>query len=241
MILSDVGMLAVESNRTRVYLQQMVKQKLLPAMVLLMEGSVKKNPETIAIERKRFADKTHEVEGEIFDLNLSVREYLEANSIPFQLLLGLDPNHADIIHAVTNCQPSILIYSGPGGAILRHDILSTGKQFLHVHPGFLPDYKGSTTIYYSLIKDNLCGASAFFMTEKIDNGSIILREIYPPPADRTTIDLWYDSYIRSDLLLKILKDYVNSGKIKTEPQPVVGSEIYFIIHPVLKHIAILSI
>lgn len=239
MILSDIGMLAVESNRTRLYLQQMVKYQLLPSMVLLMEDPTKKTPEGVAAERVQHRQAVlHGEDG--FDLTLSVRDYLEMNNIPYQVLPWLDPNNAEVVRAVGNCQASILIYSGPGGAILRQEILLVGKKFLHVHPGFLPGFGGSTTIYYSLLKENICGASAFFLTDKIDAGPIIRREVYPPPADRTTIDLWYDPFIRSDLLMKVLKDYVENGKMEPRPQPEGGGETYFIIHPVLKHIAILS-
>jgi methionyl-tRNA formyltransferase len=239
MILTDVGMLAVESNRTRLYLQQMVINQLLPAVVLLMEDPALKTPEGVAIERIQHQQETHHNQGGDFDLTLSVRNYLDENRIPYQVLPWLDPNNAGVINAVTNSQPSILIYSGPGGAILRRDILSTGKHFLHIHPGFLPGFGGSTTIYYSLIKENLCGASALFLTDKIDAGPIIRREVYPPPADRTTIDLWYDPFIRSDLLVKVLMDYVSTGEMEAQPQPQSDGEVYFIIHPLLKHIAIL--
>lgn len=239
MILSDVGMLAAESNRTRLYLQQMVRHQLFPAMVILMEDSTQKTPEGLAVERMGQQNELYS-NGEEFDLSISIRDYLDANSIPYQILPWLDPNNSEVIRAVADCSPSILIYSGPGGAILRHNILSTGKQFLHIHPGYLPGFGGSTTIYYSLIKENLCGVSAFFLTDKIDAGPIIRRDVYPPPADRTTIDLWYDPFIRSDLLVKVLKDYVKTGEMETKPQPKGGGETYFIIHPVLKHIAILS-
>ena len=44
------------------------------------------------------------------------------------------------------------------------DSLNIEKKFLHVHGGYLPDYKGSTTNYYSLINENTIGASAIFLT-----------------------------------------------------------------------------
>ncbi len=239
MILPDIGMLAVESNRTRLYLQQMVKYQLLPSVVLLMEDLTKKTPESVAVEHGLHQPTALRGEDD-FSLTISVRNYLEINNIPYQVLPWIDPNNPEIIQAVAECPASILIYSGPGGAILRRGILSIGKKFLHVHPGYLPGFGGSTTIYYSLLKENDCGASAFFMTDTIDAGPIIRREVYPPPADRTTIDLWYDPFIRSDLLIKVLKDYVKNGNMESRSQPENGGETYFIIHPVLKHIAILS-
>ena len=49
--------------------------------------------------------------------------------------------------------PEIIIYSGYGGVILKEKVLSQGKKFLHVHGGFLPQYKGSTTNYYSILNE----------------------------------------------------------------------------------------
>lgn len=240
MIMPDVGMLAAVSNRTKLYLHQMVKNKLLPAFVLLMEDPSQQTPEGRAIERlyPKQGDIRHQ--EDVFDLDIPVRDYLDSEGIPYQVLSSLDPNNPEVVRAVADCPQAILIYSGPGGAILRKDILSTGKRFLHIHPGYLPGFGGSTTIYYSLLKENTCGASAFFLTDKIDEGPIIRREIYPPPEDRTTIDLWYDPYIRSDLLMKILIDYVRTGRMEAQPQLKNDGDIFFIIHPVLKHIAILS-
>ena len=45
--------------------------------------------------------------------------------------------------------------------ILRK-ILSLEKYYLHIHGGPLPQYRGSTTKYYSLLKSNTVGASAIF-------------------------------------------------------------------------------
>ena len=43
------------------------------------------------------------------------------------------------------------IYSGLPGQILPTELLSDKKRILHCHPGKLPNYRGSTTIYYSIL------------------------------------------------------------------------------------------
>ena len=64
--------------------------------------------------------------------------------------------------------------------LLKEKILDTGKKFLHIHGGYLPDYKGSTTNYYSLINENTIGASAIFLTLLMYNGlkSLALFMLY---------------------------------------------------------------
>jgi methionyl-tRNA formyltransferase len=109
-----------------------------------------------------------------------------------------------------------------------------------VHGGYLPDYKGSTTNYYSLIVENTLGASAIFLSEEIDSGPVLLRREFPPPANRQAIDHIYDSGARAKVLVETLKNYMKCGGWEFELPANIGGETYYIIHPVLKHIAILD-
>ena len=59
-----------------------------------------------------------------------------------------------------NCE--VIIYSGYGGGIIGKRLLGIDKKFLHVHGGYLPDYPGSTTNYFSILKEDKVGASAIF-------------------------------------------------------------------------------
>ena len=46
----------------------------------------------------------------------------------------------------------VSLYPGKKGVIKDQSLLKK-KFFLHSHSGKLPEYKGSTTIYYSLLKE----------------------------------------------------------------------------------------
>jgi methionyl-tRNA formyltransferase len=239
MILQDVGMLAVSSNRTKFYLQQMARFRLLPAYVVLMEVNTLQTPEMVAAQRSRAARKRTQ-NFHSLNMGISVAQLLVMHGIPHSRIPTVDPNSQAVIDAVKDCSPSIIIYSGPGGAILRPPILETGKRFLHVHPGYLPDYRGSTTLYYSLLKEGNFGATALFLDHQIDTGAIIRRMKYPAPEDREGIDLYFDPYIRSQLLVEVLKEYAEKGTLEVQAQDAGIGDTYFIIHPVLKHIAILG-
>jgi methionyl-tRNA formyltransferase len=165
---------------------------------------------------------------------------IHAAEIPVTLIGVRDVNAGVVVSAVKESPVDIIVYSGPGGAILREEILNAGKKFLHIHPGILPRYRGSTTVYYSLIEEGACGATALFLDKKIDSGPILADRVYPPPDDRETIDHGYDPFIRSDLLQSVLRAYVQTGEFKPRAQPVGEGEAYFIMHPALRHIAILS-
>ena len=164
---------------------------------------------------------------------------LEKSSIEFEQLETTKIHDPAVIASICDRPESTFIYSGYGGIILRKELFLTGKKFLHVHGGYLPNYKGSTTNYYSLIVDNCIGASSIFLNEVIDSGPMLRRNTFPPPEDRVQIDHKYDSAARAKVLIETLQEYQNSGEFQCKEDLEKG-ETYFIIHPILKHIAILA-
>jgi len=108
-----------------------------------------------------------------------------------------------------------------------------------VHPGILPRFRGSTTVYSSLIKEGEVGASAFFMDREIDNGPLIMQRDFPAFENPQAIDCFYDSFMRSQLLKEVLELYLESGGFATQEQSKSEeAESYYVIHPILKSIAI---
>ncbi len=125
----------------------------------------------------------------------------------------------------------IYIFCGNGGEIVNKNILKK-TRFLHVHPGKLPEYRGSTTIYYSLLKESICYATAFFLDSKIDTGDII-KEMSFEILD-VDFDYLYDPFIRTYLLINIL----TLKNFNTRKQKRDNKKEYYIIHPVLKKLAL---
>ena len=74
--------------------------------------------------------------------------------------------------------------------------------------------------------------------EKLDTGDIIFQKNFPKPENEFIDDV-YDSHIRSETLLEVIKNNLIGNNI-LKKQNYSEGENYFIIHPVLKHIAILS-
>lgn len=56
------------------------------------------------------------------------------------------------------------------------NLIKSNKNILHIHPGFLPEYKGYDCSLYSLYNNNKLGVSSFFMNKDLDSGKIIMRE-----------------------------------------------------------------
>ena len=246
MSLNDIGMIAGDTSRSRAYLQALARNDLLPNYVLVLEstsdqslpGQLRKSQSSHESEQ---VDETEECWSEAhFDSAQSIRITLDELDIPHEISTSKDINDPSVVEVIRRRAESVFIYSGFGGVLLRKGVLSTGKHFLHVHGGHLPNYKGSTTNYYSLIVEGTLGASAIFMSEEIDSGPVLLKRKFPPPENRQAIDHIYDSGARAKVLIETLKNYLKHGEWKFELPDNTGGETYYIIHPVLKHIAILD-
>ncbi len=250
MRIENLGMLIASSPRAKAYVQLLIRNKLFPSHVIIMDdGSGRLGPGQLAddhaIARRDSDTKASQVADsgvveKYFDPHEPVVETLERAAISYSICPSTDVNSDTVIKTVLNRPERYFIYSGIGGVILRDGILNTGKRFLHVHPGRVPDFRGSTTLYYSILEEDRCGASAFFFDRNIDTGDLIMIKEYSRPDDGTLIDYIYDPYVRADLLIEAVRRYADTGSFGEKKQESHDGETYYIIHPVLKHIAILS-
>jgi methionyl-tRNA formyltransferase len=226
--LPDVAMVAADTSRTRVYLAALIKNGLLPSFVLLLEnreeellpGQVLANGPATAVS--------------------DLQEMLVTACIPFSRASSKDVNDPLVVKEICERPELVFIYSGFGGVLVGKQVLATGKRFLHVHGGYLPDFKGSTTNYFSLLAENTMGASAIFLSAQIDSGPVIHRKKFPPPDERKQIDHVVDSQVRADVLIETLQEFQSTGEWRFDLEENNGGETYYVIHPVLKHIAILA-
>ena len=224
MVLDDIAMVAADTSRTLHYFKKLIDNNLLPNYVLLLLNS---DAEMMPGQK---AINTHN----------RLLQLLDKAGIRYGISQNKDINSTEVIAEIENRQESIFIFSGFGGVLLREKILATGKKFLHVHGGYLPDYKGSTTNYFSLIAENTIGASSIFLTKDIDCGPVLLRRKFNPPPQRNEIDHTYDSEVRANVLVETLQGYIANGCFNFELETNTGGDIFYIIHPVLKHLAILG-
>lgn len=151
-------------------------------------------------------------------------------------------NDAEVIEVIRDTKAGLAIYSGFGGEIVSTAALEAGPRLLHMHSGYLPDYRGSTTVYYSLLAEGRCGVSAILLKEQIDTGEMVKREWYPAPPSGMDTDYTYDVAIRSDTLLKVLDEWRVAEEFKAiEHQNPDAGDVYYVIHPLLKHLAIMGL
>lgn len=148
-------------------------------------------------------------------------------------------NSDEVFDEIQSFDCDLVVFAGYGGQILKGHHFNAGRRYLHMHPGALPLERGSTTIYYSILNNRKCTVTAFYMTRKIDDGENVYFVEYPVPDKGVDIDQWFDCVIRADCFIKALS-IILEGKQVLKPSKK-DSEVYYVIHPVLKHIALLSL
>ncbi|RYH01063.1 hypothetical protein EU805_15810 [Salipiger sp. IMCC34102] len=240
--LTGVSMICTDTTRSRAYVQNLARADLRPERVLLLSQTGSDLP---GQSRAPLPDRPDAAERDPlwtaghFDPNSVLEDDIAVLGAPLGRIPSTNINDPDTIAAVSDLPGHTVIYSGYGGQILRRPVLSTGKRFLHVHGGYLPDFRGSTTNYYSMIEEDTLGASAIFLTEEIDAGPILARRRFTAPPDRTGIDHLHDSAARARVLCDVLAGFAATGDWPRAPiDPAGRGRTYYVIHPVLKHLAI---
>lgn len=125
-----------------------------------------------------------------------------------------------------------IISTYPGEIVKNHKLLKKG--LLHSHPGDLPKFKGSTTIYYSIIlKKKIC-VTLFLMNKEIDKGKIMYKKYFEHPKNLNQIEKNFDNNIRAKTLVEYLR-YKKKFKIKKTNREFLH---YYIAHPIIRQIVL---
>ncbi len=220
-------LLAADTSRARAYFDMMQQNGLAPSFVLLL-GTGDAPAASRQPEPTPFFDNVTPLARAVID-----------SGIPHQLFTSADINANDICAALSALPSGIVIFAPAAGLLARAQLFETGHKLLHVHPGRLPEFRGSTPMYYSLIAERKLSASAIFLALEIDVGPIVAQRDFSLPEDLRNIDAVYDPYIRAVLLCQVLKDYRAGLDLRPQPQAA-GGTTYHVIHPVLKHLALLG-
>lgn len=239
----NFSMLLINNNRSKAYLQNLIKSNFIPNKIIVL------NDKNITLAEHTNNDKlisentNQKFIRKLNDLNISFDEKehilktIKNNSIEYSLVDTLNINSTDVINEVSNIKDEYIIYSGPGGTILKKEILSLGKKLIHVHPGWLPKFRGSTTIYYSMLMNSSVGCSVILFEEGIDEGPMLFRKEYQIKEKNIDFDYLLDPLIRTKTLL----EFFNMKKIEALKQNnSEESTTFYIIHPLLKHISVIN-
>jgi methionyl-tRNA formyltransferase len=125
-----------------------------------------------------------------------------------------------------------IVATYPGEIVKNKSLLK--YKLIHCHPGDLPIFKGSTTIYYTIIlKKKIC-VTLFELSEKIDDGKILYKKYFQYPKNLKLIENNFDNQIRA----KTLVDYLKTKKKYNYKKAKKKYLHYYIAHPIIRQIAI---
>ena len=123
------------------------------------------------------------------------------------------------------------IFINTGKEILKKPF-ETHHEFLHIHPGYLPLVRGADSSLWHIKNFDFMGVSSFFMTRKIDEGNIILRNKLPFPVlkleknkkmdTKTLYRFWFsfvDPLLRGTHFKKIIENDFKSNLELNETEP----------------------
>ena len=233
------GMVISDTSRSRAYLQLLIINSTLPSKIIFLEPEIAKKNLQGKYTKSDKKESYKIFETSSFDPEISVLNSILSLNLKFITLKSKSINDQIVISCLKEAEEEYFIYSGFGGIILRKEVLSIGKKFIHVHGGFLPYFKGSTCNYYSIIENNFIGAASIIMNEKIDDGPVLLSKKFKSPKKKLKIDHYHDPLIRAIVLVETINLFLaNNAKYKATES--VTGDMYYVIHPVLKHISILK-
>lgn len=131
------------------------------------------------------------------------------------LVVG-DVNSKGFIKKIKSLKVDVVI-SVLFSQILKKDLIKTPKKgVINIHPAFLPNYKGISPIFWSLVnKEKSLGVTVHFIDEGIDTGGIISRKRIKIEKDDTEDSLYWKCVCEgSEILIKAIYD-INKRRIKT--------------------------
>ena len=150
-------------------------------------------------------------------------------------IININNSTKNLLEKLSNLKEKYIIFAGNYGQILPENFFKIKKFFIHVHPGDLPNYKGSTTYYYEYINENKISFSSIYLNHKLDQGRILLKKTFNPKKIKfEKIDEYYDPILRSKVLIETLKKLKMKNKAITNKK----TNSYYVIHPLIKYLAI---
>lgn len=134
-----------------------------------------------------------------------------------------------------------------GGKIFRGKVLNMGINFIHSHPGAVPDVRGADCFLWSILYKNKLGYSTFYINDGIDTGDVILKKEFSLPIFKTPSDFsdndyfkfykyilnFYDLQKRAEILTEGIKKIVDADYDYIGIQQEEGGRQYYFAQPEL--------
>lgn len=132
-------------------------------------------------------------------------------------------NNEEIVNKIKEKNPDLICVVAYG-KIIPNEILEIPlKGAINVHGSLLPKYRGAAPIQWAVLNgDKKTGITTMYISEKMDEGDIILKEETEIGEDETVGEVWERlAKIGAKLLVKTIKQ-IEDGTVKRIPQTSEG-------------------
>jgi methionyl-tRNA formyltransferase len=227
----NISFIAADSPRLRSYLYFLNKSNyFIEKIFLLKKNSIS---EKFKFLNNSYFDNTQQ----------SFDNFLLKNKKKIVKINSNSANNPNLLKKLSKTKSKYVVFCSNPGDILKAGFFNINKKIIHVHPGKLPKFRGSTPYYYQILKNKDITFTSLFMGLELDKGEPILFETQKleeiKKENLTFFDEVYDPYLRGKILAKTLNLIVkNKVRRKFFQKIKKGSKAYFIIHPVLKFLSI---
>ena len=238
MKISNFGIILYPSTRSLAYLHMLSKNNIMPKEVIVM-GKWPFLPENILIESKKYY-----YSEKYFSVNDNLEWIIKNKNINLSLIDNTDINSQGLRNILNKSKCKSFIFTG--GGILRKEILSLDIDFIHVHPGDINYYRGSTCFYYSYLRNESVSCTTFVMKNELDRGEVldisrIHQNIFIENDQSCFVDYIYDPFIRSITLERILPYLDGLEKKNNIIINKFHGDDHHVIHPVLRNLFVKKI
>ena len=146
----NFSILAANNNRAKCYFQNLLAKGYIPDEIIYINDSNNKLPEQTENDfvyqektQQRFYRSSTDLKI-MFDEKEHVLETARKFGIAVKNLPDENINSPSNVPFFNSLSSDFILYAGRGGVIIKPHIIDIAPKFLHVHPGILPEYKGST-------------------------------------------------------------------------------------------------
>ncbi|MBR1214326.1 hypothetical protein [Bradyrhizobium sp. JYMT SZCCT0180] len=164
-----------------------------------------------------------------------------------QRVTAVDYNDAGLHRTLRRQSCKIFLYTD-GGRVPPALLNDPSIRFLHIHPGVVPEVRGSDGLFWSLLIRGRPGASCFFMNQGIDTGDVIMTRDFDRPAfdgirsavERDAPTAYravlhaFDPHLRAQLFVDVVKHVDGDLRRLTgrRQEPTEGMSYYWM-HPAM--------
>lgn len=223
-----------DSPRSRAYINAFLALNLCPEEIVVM------GPEAVLSDSLVSEAEKYAYAEKFYDLSVTYAD-VAAPSVKVTLLDSLSINCDETVSTLKGVQSRYILFTG-GGIVSGHT-LGIGKDFIHIHPGVVPAYRGSTCFYYSLIEQGDVGATAFLMAEQLDEGPVIAKKRFTVNMDlaedqASFLDHILDPVIRMKTLSGVLEKFIDESfdSLQGTNQRAGTIAPYYVMHPILRRL-----